>query len=164
MKNLFILLFSFGLLVPAMAQEKLSEVVITATKYKYLSATSSDEVAVPVEILQDKVANFYVKDADFYRDDYDLYHVTFYIPEGKILAAYDGEGNILRTVEKYKNIALPKAVSADILKKYPNWTVSKDIYLVNYHQDKGATKKYKIKLTNGDKTIRIKCDENGIIQ
>ena len=46
--------------------------------------------------------------------------------------------------------------------KYPNWDVAQDWYLVNYHAKKErANKRYKIKLTNGDKTIRIKTDEYG---
>lgn len=167
MKKILLSLLVLAITIPAVAQDpivKLHEVIISATTYKYLSRAGSEDEAIQVSELQHKVANYDVTEADFYRDDYDEYFVTFYIPEGKVLAAYDKDGNILRTVEKYKNINLPKAVKESILMSYPNWTISKDIYLVNYHLDKGATKKYKLKLESGDKTLRIKVDEYGNIQ
>ena len=137
--------------------------VVKATKYKYLNQVGFEDVAIPVKELQEKVAKYEVSDADFYRDDYDLYYVTFYIPEGKVLAAYDGEGNLIRTAEKYKDVALPKAVMASVADRFPNWEVTKDVYLVNYYYKKGAKKVYKLKLENGDKTVRIKVNEEGLI-
>ena len=152
-----------GLTLPMFSQdrEEMSEVVVKATKYKYLNQVGFEDVALPVKELQKKVAEYEVSDADFYRDDYDLYYVTFYIPEGKVLAAYDGEGNLIRTAEKYKDVALPKAVMASIAKTYPKWVVSKDVYLVNYYHKKGAKKVYKLKLENGDKKMRVKVNEEG---
>jgi len=165
MKKFLIGLFVFGLITQAFAQitkvEKLSEIVIVATNYKYLNQVDYKEAAIPVELLQRKVATFDLKNADFYRDDYDSYFVSFFIPEGKILAAYDKDGKILRTVEKFKDITLPIPVIKSVTKRFPGWTISKDVYLINYHHDKGVTKKYKLKLENGDKVLRVKIDAEG---
>lgn len=163
MKKLVLLLLMIGLALPMFGQdrEEMPEVVVKATKYKYLNQVGFEDVAIPVKELQKKVAEYEVSDADFYRDDYDLYYVTFYIPEGKVLAAYDGEGNLIRTAEKYKDVALPKAVMASIADKYPKWEVSNDVYLVNYYHKKGAKKVYKLKLVNGDKKMRLKVNEEG---
>jgi hypothetical protein len=121
----------------------------------------SEEVSVPVELLHRKVAGFNVKDSEFYQDDYDLYQVNFFIPEGTILAAYDANGILIRTAEKLKKINLPKAVKESIDDRFPEWTITKDIYLVNYQDTKGASLKYKVKLENGDKILRVKLDEMG---
>lgn len=166
MKKVILGLLAFGLTAQAYSQiiktEELSEVVVVATNYKYLNNVDSWESAsVPVELLHRKVAGFNLKDSEFYDDDYDLYHISFYIPEGKILAAYDKDGKILRTIERYNNVNLPPAVKESILDRYPNWTVTKDAYLVNYSDGKGANKTYKLKLENGKETIRIKIDEYG---
>lgn len=159
-------LFFLGLTAPSFAQiiktEELSEVVVYATNYKYLHSLASEEPApVPVQMLERKVAAFDVKDSEYYQDDYDLYHIDFYIPEGKILAAYDKDGKIVRTAERFKNVALPKSVRSAITDRYPGWIITKDIYLVHYHEDKGVSKKYKVKLENGDKVVRVKVDEKG---
>ncbi|MCO5725157.1 nicotinate-nucleotide adenylyltransferase [Robiginitalea marina] len=166
MKNFILGLLILGLTSPIMAQviktEELSEVVLYATNYKYLNSVASEEpAAIPVEMLERKVAAFNLEDSDYYQDDYDFYQIRFFIPDGKILAAYDKDGKILRTIEKFKNVKLPESVSNAVLDRFPGWTVSEDTYLVKYHQTKGVEKSYKLTLENGDKKIRIKLDDKG---
>lgn len=166
MKKAILGLILLGMTTQVFAQviktEELSEVTVYATNYKYLNDMNSGEVAsLPVAMLQRKVAAFNVKDSEYYQDDYDLYQINFYIPEGKILAAYDRDGKLLRTVERFKDINLPAAVKNAVLDRFPEWTITKDNYIVHYHDTKGSTKKYKLKLENGDKTLRIKVDEKG---
>jgi hypothetical protein len=166
MKNFILGLLILGLTSPIMAQviktEELSEVVLYATNYKYLNSVASEEpAAIPVEMLERKVAAFNLEDSDYYQDDYDFYQIRFFIPDGKILAAYDKDGKILRTIEKFKNVKLPESVSNAVLDRFPGWTVSEDTYLVNYHQTKGVEKSYKLTLVNGDKKIRVKLDDKG---
>lgn len=166
MKKLFLMLFLFGIMSPMLAQvtepEELREVELVAVNYKYLDATTNDEVAVPVKLLQEKVAKYDVRSSDFYQDDYELYEVNFFIPQGTVLAAYDKDGKLLKTVERYKNVGLPSAVMKAVKEKYPNFTISKDIYLVNYHDEKGIEKRYKLKLEDPDNNrVRIKIDEKG---
>ncbi|QIP13727.1 nicotinate-nucleotide adenylyltransferase [Spirosoma aureum] len=150
-----------GLSIQSFAQVLLPEIKVLAVNYKYLGAVNNKAVAVPVKQLERKAAVFDLKDTDFYEDEYDNYFVTFFIPEGKILAAYDKNGKLLHTAEKFKNIALPLLVSQSVAKKYPNWHIAKDVYLVNYHESNGVTKKYKILLENGTKRMRIKTNEKG---
>ena len=47
--------------------------------------------------------------------------------------------------------------------RYPKWTITKDVYRVNYNDKKGSEKTYKLKLENGGEVIRVKVDENGTI-
>lgn len=166
MKKLVLGLFLIGLTIPSFAQiiktEELSDVIVYATNYKYLNNVNSLEVAsIPVTALERKVAAYDIKNSDIYMDEYDFYEVAFYIPEGKILAAYDKDGKIIRTAEKFKDINLPLAVKEAVLDRFPEWTITKDIYLVTYHEDKGITKKFKLKLVNGDKVMRVKLDAGG---
>lgn len=166
MKKLLLGLFLIGLTIPSYAQivktEELSEVIVYATNYKYLSNVNSQEVtSVPVTALERKVASYDIKNSDIYMDEYDYYEVAFFIPEGKILAAYDRDGKIIRTAEKFKDINLPLEVKEAVLNRFPEWTITKDIYLVTYHEDKGMSKKYKLKLVNGDKVLRVKLDAAG---
>ena len=165
MKKFIIGLFVIGLTSQVFAQipkvEQLSEVVVTAVNYKYLNAIDSKEVAIPVKMLERKAAAYNVQDADFYSDDYEFYTVSFFIPEGKIVAAYNPEGQIIRTFERFENIKLPTAVRDAVAERFPNWTIVKDVYRVTYNQDDGANKTYKLKLENGDKTMRVKIDDTG---
>ncbi len=165
MKKFILSLLVIGLTSQVYSQitkvEELSEVVVTAVNYKYLNQTDNKEAAIPVQMLQRKVAAYDVTTKDYYQDDYDYYTVEFYIPDGKIVAAYDANGKILKTIEKFNDIKLPTAVSKALLDRFPNWTVAKDVYRVTYTDKKGAKKVYKLKLENADKTMKVKMNEDG---
>ncbi|WP_373071636.1 nicotinate-nucleotide adenylyltransferase [Zeaxanthinibacter enoshimensis] len=165
MKKLLLGLFALGLASHSHAQiiktEQLKEVVVEAVNYKYLNQLDNSEAAIPVQMLERKVAAYDVTKQNFYEDDYDFYTVSFYIPEGKIVAVYNPQGQITRTIERFNDVALPRAVQESLYKRFPNWQVSNDTYKVNYHESKGVKKSYKIKLENGDKTMRVKMTEDG---
>lgn len=160
-----ILGFVFNTYAQKIKTEELSEVVIAATNYKYLNKTGIENASVPVTLLEQKVASYDITSSEFYNDEYDSYVVSFYIPEGKILAAYDKDGTILRTIERFKNIKLPREVLNSVAKQYPNWIFDKNHYIVNYYDSSSGniTKKYKITLKNGKKSIRVKVDAEGNI-
>ncbi|WP_295983357.1 nicotinate-nucleotide adenylyltransferase [uncultured Algibacter sp.] len=141
---------------------QLPEVVITAVNYKYLNAVENEDTDLSVQMLQEHVAMYDLKNSDLYGDEYDTYTVSFYIPDGKILAAYDKNGEIIRTIERFQNVKLPKDVRNAVYKRFPNWSLEKDVYLVNYHKNnEKVSKQYKVKLKNGKKVMRVKLAEDG---
>ena len=166
MKKLLLGVLTLVLTIPAFSQvvktEVLSGVTVIAANYKYLNDVNSQEVAsIPVQMLERKVAAFDPTSSDFYLDEFDRYNISFYIPEGKILAAYDKNGKLLRTIERFKDINIPTSVKKAISERFPEWAITKDVYRVNY-SDKYETKKtYKLVLENGEKTVRVKTDEDG---
>ncbi len=166
MKKIIFGLLFIGLTIQSFAQiiVALPEIEITATNYKYLSKAGFENAALPVETLERKVAAFDLESADFYSDEYDTYEVSFYLPQGYILATYDKDGNVMRTAEKFEDIKLPRAVIESVAKTYPNWAFTKDLYKVSYY-DRGdsskITKKYKITLENNNQKIKVKVDEEG---
>ena len=165
MKKFILSLLVIGLVSQVYSQitkvEELSEVVVTAVNYKYLNQTDNKVAAVPVQMLQRKVAAYDVTTKDYYQDDYEYYTVEFYIPDGKIVAAYDADGKILRTIEKFKDIKLPDAVSKALLERFPNWDIVSDVYRVTYTDKMGAKKQFKLKLQNGERTMKVKMNEDG---
>jgi hypothetical protein len=148
------------------AQKVLPEITITAANYKYLNAINPEDAAQPVNMVEHYAAAYDIKGAEFYEEENDNYFVAFYIPEGKILAAYNKEGKLIRTAERFKNVAVPREVMEGVAKRFPNWSVSKDVYRVSFYDEKGwATKKqYKLLLENGDKRMRVKTNDKGEIQ
>jgi len=163
MKKSLLALSIIGLISQGLFSQvvQLSEVHITAN-YKYLDAVSSKEVAVPVKMLEEKVGYYNLKKSDLYSDEYETYTISFYIPEGKVVAAYDSDGKILRTIEKFKDIDLPSDVISSLEQRFPNWTIKSNVYRVSYFTKSGNVNKvYKIELENGDQTIFTKIDDKG---
>ncbi|MCA0133192.1 nicotinate-nucleotide adenylyltransferase [Winogradskyella alexanderae] len=159
--SIYLLLLAFSGQVFAQVIE-LPEIEITAVNYKYLSSVDSDDTPISVKMLQEKVAMFDLKSSEFYNDEYATYNISFYIPDGKILAAYDKNGKLIRTIEKYKDIKLPIAVREAIAERFPNWIAVGDVYRVNFHYMNEITDKfYKVRLENGNKKMKVKITEKG---
>jgi hypothetical protein len=159
--TLFSGLFIFGMIVEAFSQEVLPEITVTESRYKYLNSVNPEEAAQPVNMLEHYAAAYDLKGAEFYEDEYDNYVVSFFIPNGKILALYAKDGTLLHTAERYDNAGLPANILKAIAKKYPKWGVSQDVYLVTYHQKDGSTSKiYKLVLQDGNKKIRVKVNDH----
>ena len=114
--------------------------------------------------MEEEVLNYKnIEQSKLYDDEHDTYSVSFYVPEGKIVAAYDINGKIVRTIEKYNNVRLPLVVMQAVSKRFPNWGIVGDIYYIKYHIEKDSLKQvYKIKLTNENETITVKTNEIGM--
>ncbi len=163
MKKIVLGLFIFGLTTQVNSQTiELAETVISVN-YKYLDAVESNNVPERVKKLNKEVLNYKnIEQSELYDDEHDIYTVSFYVPEGKIVAAYDINGKIVRTIEKYNNIRLPLVVMEAISKRFPNWGIVEDVYYIKYHFEKDSLKQvYKIKLKNENENITIKTDEKG---
>ncbi|MCK5400768.1 MAG: nicotinate-nucleotide adenylyltransferase [Flavobacteriaceae bacterium] len=161
MKKLILGLLVIGLTSQVFSQVvHLPEIEITAVNYKYINAVDSQDLDFDVKMLEEKVALFDLKSSDFYVDEYSTYQVRFYIPNGTILAAYDGNGKVTRTIERFKDIKLPVDVRNAVFARFPGWTLKKDVYRVTYNQEK-SRKEYKIVIEKNGKILRIKTDEKG---
>jgi len=163
-KTMFVFGFLMtGFVIAGSAQIALPDVTVVAVRYKYLSAVNNKELSQSVKTIERRAAQFNVKNSAFYDDDYDEYYISFFIPSGYILAAYDKDGKLLRTAEKHENSALPAAVTKRLAKSYPGWKMTSDVYLVNYQEESGANKVWKILLEKGDMRLNVKTNEKGDI-
>lgn len=162
--SLIALVILSGFSISSFAQElTLPEVIVMARNYKYIRSIDNKEAAQPVKLLERRAASYDVTNSEYYEDDYDNYYITFFLPQGYVLAVYDQEGKLIRTAEKFKNVALPPAVRKSVTTRYPNWAITNDIYKVNYQDVVPAKMIYKLVLKNGNKRIRVKADDKGEI-
>lgn len=164
MKKIVLSCFAIALAFQMNSQTiELPETLISVN-YDYLETIDSNNI-IPhrVKKLQNEALNYKnVELAKLYDDEYETYSVSFYVPEGRIIAAYDKNGKIIKTIEKYDNVRLPLVVLQSISKRFPNWSVVEDVYYINYHSEKDSLKhEYKIKLKNEDEIISVRTDEKG---
>lgn len=165
MKKLILGFLLLGLTTLTNAQTiELPEAVIDLN-YKYINAIDSETAPECVKILKEKVVSYNNTTdlSSIYDDEYETYKVSFYIPDGKIVAVYDTDGKIVKTIEKYNDVRLPLVVMQAISKRFPNWGIVGDAYHINYHCEKDTVKQeYKIKIKNQDEIITVKTNENGL--
>ncbi len=164
MKKILFGLFIFGLTYQVNSQTIELPNTVISLNYKYLDAVGSDNTSERVKRLEDEILNYKHKElSKLYDNGYEVYEVSFYVPQGKIVAAYNKHGKIIRTNEKYNNVRLPLVVMQAISKRFPNWGIVEDAYLIKYHCDKDFLKQeYRVKIKNDDKYIMVSTDEKGI--
>ena len=167
MRKLILGLLVLGLTTQFYAQvlneSELPEVEVFAVNYKYLNSVTSNVSDQDVISLEREVATFDYRNSDMYSDDYEDYSISFYIPNGVIVAAYGKDGKIVRTIERFKNVKPPTTVITSISQNYPGWAITKDVYKVDYHQDIGVTQIYKFTIKNGKEKLHVKTDGEGNI-
>lgn len=163
MKTIVFIICLFGLTVLSNAQTIALQETVIELNNTYLNAVNADNAAECVKILEEKVVNYNRELTPLYNEVYDTYKVSFYIPEGKIIAEYDTDGKIIRTIEKYNDVRLPLIVMQAIAKRFPNWGIISDAYHINYHCEKDTVKQeYKIKIKNENEIITVKTNETGM--
>ncbi len=142
-------------------EENLNEVEVLGLHFKYLDAMDQSDVATSVKNIHKKVGNFDIHESELY--DYQLENTcyTFEIPEGQVLATFDRNGNLLTTVEKFKNTKLPYSVGRALAVEYPGWSFDKIYYTINYHYETGIEKKYKLIISKEGKTKRVILNPHG---
>ncbi|HSP82264.1 MAG TPA: hypothetical protein VLN72_00875, partial [Gillisia sp.] len=88
--------------------------------------------------------------------NYDSYMVEFRNSKGYLEANFDRKGALVSTSQKFKNIALPLAVSRELVTKHKGWVMTKNIYVASGKGDLVDKELYRITLKNGKSTQNVK--------
>ncbi|MDT0649350.1 hypothetical protein [Autumnicola edwardsiae] len=128
--------------------------------------TANDEFLIPEE-LNDKFEinaigficnNFKMKEylQENQMKGSDSYEVTFKSRKGFLRANYDINGDLVKTVQRFKNAALPYEVRNKIFNEYHGWDITKSTFFAigtGEKMDKGC---YRIIVEKGNRKERIK--------
>lgn len=172
MKKLVIGFILIGLTTLSYSQSDnnitLEPVTIKALNLNYLRKVQTKDTPDVAKQLENTAARYDITEDPMFEREFEAYEVVFKTKTeggstGLITATYDSEGKILKSVEKYKNILLPKTVRAAIGEKYPSWIIHKDVYLVSYRTNKEAKKLFRVQIRKDGNRKNLKLDYNGII-
>lgn len=172
MKKLLIGIIFLGLTNLAFAQASSMErgtlelegiTVMPANMGYYTNVVNGGIKALKVVELQKTLASFDITKSSFYDGKNRLYHFDFSHKDGSASATYDRKGKIVKSYERYKNIAFPPEVRNSIFKAFPGWSTEANTYIVSYNTGQNAQKVLKVKLEREGKTKRIKLNTQGKI-
>ena len=172
MKKVILLLIAVFALNLATAQTQeitLENINIRPLNLTYLKSVQDKNTPAFVKALESKAARFDITESPIFDREFESYEVVFDAvkkdgADGTIMATYDQDGKIINSVERYKNVSLPKAVREACQAEYPDFKIQKDVYLVSYnHHHKSVKKYYKVQMTKGSKRKQIKIDANGLV-
>jgi len=144
-------------------QVELTGVTISALlNSSYLDKVQDGTFSPRVIALENEAARFDVTKSSGFDRRFEVYKVIFKKPNGHIIAAYDGTGKIVSSIEEFKNIQLPPAVYNSVFKENPGWALQSNVYLVSYDHYKGVKKNYQLQMgkDNSNKSKWINIEEN----
>jgi len=137
---------------------ELEGVTVSPVNLAYQYAVIDPEMPPSVQNLQKEVARYDVTEMPTYNGRFEAYEVIFEQFNGSIIATYDGDGKIMNSFERFKDITLPLKVRQHIAKENPGWLIHKDVYMVSYYDDKELKKICKVKLLKDGQKRSLKFD------
>lgn len=129
----------------------------------YFKAVHDKKASQQVELLETEVEHFDITKSPVFTNTFDNYSMLFQTTNGSILASYDEKGKLLNCVEKFENVLLPEKVLQTLQTDYPDWTLNKTTYRVNYYQGENVKKVYQVQIKNGEDKMNLKIDDQGLI-
>lgn len=109
-------------------------------------------------------ANFDINNfiAEFEGDKYTSYLVTFRSSKGHLSADFNHNGELVKTYQKFQDIALPLDVRREVYMANKGWTMTSNKYIASGRGDLIEKEVYKIKLENGSQKRNIKLDPRSV--
>ncbi|MDR5589813.1 hypothetical protein [Christiangramia sp. SM2212] len=95
-------------------------------------------------------------------DENTSYLVTFKSSKGQLSADFNHEGDLVRTYQKFKDIALPLDVRREVYMSNKGWNMTSNKYIASGDGDLIEKEVYKIKLENGNQKRNIKLDPRSV--
>ena len=92
-----------------------------------------------------------------------LFLVVFRTQKGTIEAFYDRRGEMVESIERFRNLALPIEIMRTGLKDYAGWRVIGTNYYVYYVKDRRMRIIYTIQVSDGNKKKKIHLDGEGTL-
>lgn len=168
MRKVFINLIAMSLVISGFAQNngdaekvELKGVTVTPLNISYLNSVTEEFLPDFVKNLENKAARYNITESPVYDGNFEAYEVMFSQTNGSIIATYDGNGKIMETSEKFKNITLPYEVRNKIHAENPGWSIHTDAYLVSYYAGEEVEKICKVQLRKDGKRKNLKIDLEG---
>ncbi len=168
MKKLLIGIYILGLTNLAYSQYlngglevELEGITVTPLNIDYLHKVKEGTISKKVLNLENMAAEYDITKSPLFNNHIPYYNINFTQPNGQILATYDGRGKLVRSFERFKNIAFPIPVRNSIYRAYPGWTVKGNTYLVSYYHNKDLKKVYRVQLGKDGLKKKLKIDSMG---
>ncbi len=172
MKKLIIVLLLFGFIGTGHSQILLKE---TKLEYRPESmkldpASNSLVISIPEksygEFEKDPLA--FMKDQfdiqkvvkDNETKDYDSYRVNFKSTKGHLLANFNGDGDLVSSYQKFKNVRLPEDARLQILQQYRDAVITGNKHVAISKGWDVQKEFYKVKLRDGNKTRTVKVNKD----
>lgn len=168
MKNLLMLMAFLGSLGLAHGQNTDMNSAIRANEYAQSESAYLREIQSPltpkaVTAYQVMAVEYDVAQSDLFDGRDALFLVIFRTQKGSIEASYDWTGEVVETIERFRNLVLPRKVLLSGMKDHSGWRVVGTNYYVYYVKNRRTRILYSLQIADGKKRKKILLDKDGAI-
>ena len=129
----------------------------------YLRTVQTPLTPAAVRDYQIMAVDYDVAQSDLFDGRDALFLVIFRTQKGSIEASYDWTGDVVETIERFRNLVLPRKILLSGMKSYSGWRVIGTNYYVYYVKDRKKRILYTIQIADGNKRKRILLDSEGTV-
>jgi hypothetical protein len=166
MKDLLLVLAFLGSLSMAHGQEgdvnfNRNEIRTAQKESDYLRKVQTAITPQAVSEYRVMAVHYDVASSDLFDGRDALFLVVFRTQKGAIEASYDWSGEVVESIERFRNIALPNKIIRSGMQYHSGWRVVGTNYYVYYLKDRTTRISYSIYISNGSKKKKILLDGEG---
>lgn len=122
---------------------------------EYVNTVKQADISKKIVKLQKMIANYNIQTDKVYRSKRNTtYTVNFSEGDNKLQVIYDRHGKLLSSQENYQAIKLPYALSSELIKANPGWTLNQVHCSIQYNIDSEAKIEYKVVLKNENRKTK----------
>lgn len=100
--------------------------------------------------------------ASYLDSEYESYVVNIRSSKGFLVGNYNKNGELLYSSYKFKNIALPYALTQQVYLDNVGWKLQKTVFLGNTNGDREETSIYKVTMKNGNQKKTLKYAKSNL--
>ncbi len=141
---------------------ELAAVTVSALNSDYLTYVQNQDTPEVVQQLQNRAARFDVTALrDYNKKEKQMFETVFKATNGSLIAFYAKNGQIVSSMENFKDVVLPMTIRKRVFEANPGWKMGRNQYVSTYQDDRLIKKMYRIQLVQGGekKRLTIKLNE-----
>ena len=132
---------------------ELAAVTVSAPNSDYLANVQDQDTPEVVQQLQNRAALLDVTALlEYDKREKETFETVFKATNGSLIAFYARNGQIVSSMENFKDVVLPLTIRKKVFEVNSGWKISRNKYLSTYQDDRLIKKLYKIHLVQGAHT------------
>lgn len=147
------------LFIAKLKKDEVPKVIKSSVDRDFSELNVIEYVAIPQKYTTPIMANKKIKTIE----GHDSYLVTFEGKTEKIMATYNKEGQLISTVDHYKNKTVPRHIYSAVDKLYPEWEILDGYKKMSTYDKAGELNNeyFKLSLKFGEKTRKVYVNNDG---